>query len=121
MAEVRVGWRFGGPGHCSGLGDMPGISQDKRARSLHSIYIFFLHPKLPASLTLRLCSLTRSCHGLELWNTSLREVSAWKKTVEGLNGPSLERLLFPSLDTDAEGGVRQGLVLGDRNSRLRST
>lgn len=28
-----------------------------------------------ASLSLHLCSLTRSCHGLELWNTSLREVS----------------------------------------------
>ncbi|XP_030108930.1 solute carrier family 23 member 3 isoform X5 [Mus musculus] len=28
-----------------------------------------------ASLSLPLCSLTRSCHGLELWNTSLREVS----------------------------------------------
>ncbi|XP_063123581.1 solute carrier family 23 member 3 isoform X3 [Rattus norvegicus] len=28
-----------------------------------------------ASLSLRLCSLTRSCHGPELWNTSLREVS----------------------------------------------
>ena len=26
-----------------------------------------------ASLSLPLCSLTRSCHGLELWNTSLRE------------------------------------------------
>ncbi|XP_021054644.1 solute carrier family 23 member 3 isoform X2 [Mus pahari] len=28
-----------------------------------------------ASLSLRLCSLTRSCHDPELWNTSLREVS----------------------------------------------
>uniref|UniRef100_A0A8C6HIQ0 Solute carrier family 23 (nucleobase transporters), member 3 n=1 Tax=Mus spicilegus TaxID=10103 RepID=A0A8C6HIQ0_MUSSI len=28
-----------------------------------------------ASLSLPLCSLTRNCHGLEIWNTSLREVS----------------------------------------------
>lgn len=68
-----------------------------------SIYISFLYPKLPASLSLRLCSLTRSCHGLELWNTSLQEVSAWRKTAEGLDGPSLERHLFPTLDTDAMG------------------
>lgn len=36
-----------------------------------------LPTKIPgnASLSLRLCSLTRSCHGLELWDTSLREVS----------------------------------------------
>lgn len=65
-------------------------------------------PQLPASLSLRLCSLTRSCHGLELWNTSLREVSAWKKTAEGLDGPSLERLLLPSLDTDVMGRSQAG-------------
>lgn len=83
-----------------GVVEVLGLCQASSRTEEHlcSIYISFLHPK-PASLSLHLCSLTRNCHGLELWNTSLREVSAWRKTAEGLDGPSL----FPSLDTDAMG------------------
>lgn len=88
-----------------GIVEVLGLCQasSRTGEDLCSIYISFLYPKRPASLSLRLCNLTSSCHGLELWNTSLREVSAWRKTAEGLDGPSLERLLFPSLDIDAMG------------------
>lgn len=45
--------------------------------SLHPTYLSPLHASgIPASFLLHLCE-EPGCHGLELWNTSLREVSAW--------------------------------------------
>lgn len=81
-------------------------------------------PTFPASLMLHLCE-GPDCHGVELWNTSLREASAWEWEQEDRVGAGIGEVLVSIMQgLSCSWGRRWGTdtpLEVDRKSRLGST